>query len=297
MKKIISFALVLILLFSGCVSNEPPESPKTPEPPELPWEYNLEEHWKTDENGEKTEFGKHMFDNYHNCSVCKSQFYDFNDGRFSVSSFDENGKLSSSKYFENGELVSETEYAVNSDGNEIPVRTVYIHEDGNKIDSKLNEFGETSENVCYSPEGEILFENYYEYTFLEDGTYYLSFERYLDYKETRIFEYTYNKDGDWLSYTVYRLDTNSFVYGQIYEYEYDSEGRKIYRRALENGDIREEFFYEYYEDEEGLQSYCSKYIHYINDQHVKGHYTVTEYDKNGNVVSDSSYDSLGNKLS
>ena len=294
MKKIISFALVLILLFCGCVNNEPTE---TPEPPELPWEYNLEEHWKTDENGEKTEFGKHIFDNYHNCSVCKNQFYDFNDGRFTVSSFDENGKLDSSKYFENGEIVSETEYAVNSEGNEIPVRSVYIHENGEKVDSKLNEFGQIEESVYYSSDGEIIYESYCEYTLSEDGNYYLSFERLCHHKEIRIFEYSYNEAGDWLSYTVYRLDTHSFVSGETYEYEYDSEGRKIYKKSLRNGDINEEFFYDFYEDEEGLQSYCSKYIHYINDQHVKGHYTVTEYDKHGNVVSNSSYDSLGNKLS
>ena len=162
---------------------------------------------------------------------------------------------------------------------------------------KSNEFGEVEERISYSADGEILSEEYFEYTSSEDGTRYLSFEKYCDHKEIRIFENTYNESGDWLSYTVYRLDTGSLISEEFYEYEYDSEGRKIYKKALKNGELTEEFFYDFYEDGEGIQTYCSKYIHYIRDQHVNGHYTVTEYDKYGNTISESSYDSLGNKIS
>ena len=53
-------------------------------PPELPWEYNLEEHWKTDENGEKTDLGEHRLDNYFFCSVCKSQIIKWDDGSSTI---------------------------------------------------------------------------------------------------------------------------------------------------------------------------------------------------------------------
>ena len=46
MKKIVFHVFVLILalfVLCGCEDTVPPE---------FPWEYNLEEHWKTDENGE-----------------------------------------------------------------------------------------------------------------------------------------------------------------------------------------------------------------------------------------------------
>ena len=63
MKKVILLTFVLILVLSvlcGCENNASPE---------LLWEYNFEEHWRTDENGEKTESGKHQLDSQDICSV------------------------------------------------------------------------------------------------------------------------------------------------------------------------------------------------------------------------------------
>ena len=291
MKKIVFHIFVLILalfVLCGCENTVPPE---------LPWEYNLEEHWKTDENGEKIDFSEHQLDSNLVCSVCKSRIFKWDDGSSTIHKYDENGNTVSSKTYRNGEVISESEYAIGSNGNSFPARSVFFNDNGEKIDLKSNEFDQVVEGVCYSADGEILYEEYFEYTFSEDGTYYLSFEKYCDHKEIRIFENTYNESGDWLSYAVYRLDTGSLIFEETYEYEYDGEGRKIYKKALKNGELTEEFFYDFYEDGEDIQTYCSKYIHYIRDQHVNGHYTVTEYDKYGNTISESSYDSLGNKIS
>ena len=313
---------------------------------ESEWDRDLEEHWKTDENGEKTELGKHEFDDYDVCYTCGCQIYDWGDGRFSVNNFDKNGNILrstsyeangdtfeyfvdydengnriSSKNYENGELSMEEKYTTasngkviptyyvlyypngekyewiyDSKGNQIPLSQTFFNEEGNKMEYKYNEYGQRIEKKCYSTEGEILSESYNEYSLAEDGTFYLSFTSYSDYEAIRIFEYTYNELGDWTSYTVYRLDTHSFVSGKTYEYEYDEEGRKIYKKTIENGDLREEFFYDFYEDAEGLQSYCSKYIFYIIEQFTKGHYCITTYDKSGNVLSEVSYDSLGNVI-
>ena len=172
MKKIVFHVFVLILalfVLCGCENTVPPE---------LPWEYNLEEHWKTDENGEKIDFSEHQLDSNLVCSVCKSRIFKWDDGSSTIHKYDENGNTVSSKTYRNGEVISESEYAIGSNGNSFPVRSVFFNDNGEKIDLKSNEFDQVVEGVCYSADGEILYEEYFEYTFSEDGTYYLSFEKY-----------------------------------------------------------------------------------------------------------------------
>lgn len=314
MKKsvLLVFALILSLaVFGGCAEEN---KQGIPEPK---WERNAEEHWKTDENGKKTELGKHEIGHNNVCSVCGSSIISSEDGYLSINDYDENGNMTSctavdpdgtvydytyeykengksifSKTYKNGELYMENEYAVDSDGNQISVNSVSYFEDGGKVEAKYNEYGETKESKLYSSEGELLYESVYEYSFLDDGTYYLSSELCQNYEEIRIFEYFYNERGDEISYSVYRLDNHNLVTASNYEYEYDEEGRKTYKKTLENGSLREEFFYENYEDEGELNSYCSKYIYY----NPTGNYSVYEYNELGETISTATYDTFGNKI-
>ena len=314
MKKYIGIMLVFIIslaLFCGCAkgSTNLASEPK--------WERNTEEHWKIDENGNKTELGKHELGNNNICAVCGSFIISTEDGYSSINNYDENGNMTSCtvvdpdgtvyeyiyeypensesffcKTYKNGELFMEDEYPVDSNGNQISISYVMYSEDGSKIEAECNEYGETAKAYEYSPEGELLSEIIYEYSYSDDGTRYCSFDSCTNYQEIRIFEHHYNEFGDEISYTQYRLDNRNIISEEEYEYEYDEEGRKIYKKTLEHKSMREEFFYENCENEEGPYSYCSKYIYH----NQTGYYTVYEYNELGETISETNYDTFGNKI-
>ncbi|MBR2041306.1 MAG: hypothetical protein IJ945_02925 [Oscillospiraceae bacterium] len=57
--------------------------------------------------------------------------------------------------------------------------------------------------------------------------------------------------------------------------------------------LKNEYFFDYYEDENGTQSYCCKEIYY----NEMGGHTVFEYNQSGEVLSGTCYDPYGNKVS
>jgi len=291
MRNFIRTVFIILLVLSvlcGCAGKEA-ESPAL----EWKWEADPSGHWKIYENGEKSDFGEHDFNEISVCTVCGIESIEWNNGIISINAFDEEKNVTFSKNYKNGEIVAEYEIGYNEDGTERLIYSSEINPDGLKMITEYDESGRSVKAQFFYPDGTPHHESVYEYANPDGG---MSFERYTDYEEKRIFEYGYDEKGDWISYTVYRLDTGSFVSGQTFEYEYDSEGRKICQRTFEKDDLREEIFFGYYEDAEGVHCYRSKYIYYIIEDFIKGHYTVTEYNKDGEEISQESYDSLGNKI-
>ena len=318
MKKIALFILAAVLVFSFCAcADETSETEVITGIPEGAWDRNIEEHWKTDENGEIIYSGEHQFNESTACEICGCEIIDWGDGSYDISDYDGYGNIRRSTLYENGEvvgdsvyeyfyndygnillssrydngtLVEECSYSVNTEGYSVLTGSVTYFTDGTKSEYEYNEDGEIKNEHAYSAEGYLLFDSTYEYELASDGTSYLSKLTETDQIEEKIFEYVYNENGDFVTYTEYDF-YNAVLYTEEHEYEFDDEDRKTYHKTVVNGVIAEEIFFAYHEEEYGWWSYYDKQIVYNED----GSYTVYRYDENDELLSEESFDSNGNK--
>ncbi|MBR3952667.1 MAG: hypothetical protein IKJ82_03530 [Oscillospiraceae bacterium] len=291
MKKfpMLVFALIIAFaVFSGCSESEEPGTVI----PEVIWDYDPFEHWQNGENGEKLNAAEHEMGEDFLCKICSCRINDLGGGSYSINGYDENGNTVSFKEYQNGNLLSESELTADEEGNFITTHFVLYDPDGSKIVIRYNENGDILEEKGYSPDGSLYFENINEYALSDEGFSLLKSSLYTDYTEKLKFESVYNEHNDCIIYTTYGL-SGIKISSLESEYEYDEEGRKIYGKTTEYKRLKNEYFFDYYEDENGTQSYCCKEIYY----NEMGGHTVFEYNQNGEVLSETCYDPYGNKVS
>lgn len=291
MKKLLmlAFALIFVLaVLSGCSKSEEQGAVI----PEEIWDSDPFEHWQNGENGEKLNLGAHETGNEPVCTICGCIINDLGGGNYSINGYDKEGNMISFKEYQNGKLFLESELTADKDGNFVTTYSVLYDPDGSKIVTKYSENGDILEGMGYFPDGSLYFEDKYEYAVSDEGFRYLKSSLYTDYVEELKFESVYNEYEDCITYTTYGL-SGIMIRTQESEYEYDEEGRKVYGKTTEYKRLKNEYFFDYYEDENGIQSYCCKEIYY----NEMGGHTVFEYDQNGEILSETSYDPYGNKVS
>lgn len=284
------------------------------------WERNAKEHWQLCEDGEKLNVGAHTLNDEDICTVCGSSVLSYDDGKASVSDYDEHGdQIRHTYYAADGTKISETftEYATDADGNCYEVKsTEYQYIYGKVYIGEYNEYGDQTARTIsdldgnvehtdrfereYNDEGEPIWLKVYANdvlvqevtgfkTYVDEDSYMRFPEAVIDYWEdgTRIVT-AYRDDGEVATETYYKADGT--VEKEItYIYESDSEGNRTSIKAYESEHLIKES--EYALDEYGW-SYKAKETEYYED----GSKTVYEYDEDGELVSETKYDAEGNEI-
>lgn len=313
MKKIaVIIIAVLLVLLAGCGNASISEGAK--------WDRDSKEHWKYDENGEKIKIGAHEFDDQNNCTVCKSGFVDLGEGKtymvnyddefymlretyFNADGtidrdityeygFDEEGNMISLLTYVNGEISVEGEFMPGTGGYPILVSEKVHTEEGYNI-SYFNESACTG-LAFYNKNGDLLRESVFEQSVDKDGYTYISKEIYTDYEKGTKREIGYNEIIDPVYIYEYELADGEeiLVYTEVSEYDYDDEGNMLYHSIAVDGSLRQEFFYDWYEEDGSYLKFCSKEITYNDD----GSYAVYEYNVNAELIKKTAFDESGNKI-
>ena len=119
LKKYFAVLIALIMVFTafaGC-SKEESEETEVPFGP-VKWDRDINEHWITDEDGEKLNLGEHELDEIGICAVCKSEIIDFGDGFIEIYNYDEQGNLSRlSSYTSDNQCIDDCENIFEYDEN------------------------------------------------------------------------------------------------------------------------------------------------------------------------------------
>lgn len=282
------------------------------------WVADLENHWQVcNDCGEVFDTEAHTMNESEICEVCSKAVFDYGDGTYGVISYDEQGALSEDagydadgeliyryryvfEYYEDGNVKSEKDYVYDPAGygeEEILMsESVYLYcentefgevyqaesttyyEDGSSTYMECAENGEIIRSVEYDAEGNESSVSRYEYERDEQGyrTYMalyvdevLSYEEYYmstpECSEIVTKQVSYDENGEPWSTSEYK-------------YEFDDEGNLLYQAAYMDEVLDWETFYE--ADEEGFM-YLAK---------------ETDYDENGELVSEINYDAYGNEI-
>ncbi len=260
MKKAVVFIIifVLVLIFSGCSAKNPEiESPEisatlenneTFEPEEnLPWNRNIEEHWKVGENGEKLETSAHELGEDKICHVCKSFVAVYSEGSAEIIDFDEHSNpVHRTIYNSNGAVRLETftEYEYDEYGNAIFEKT-YPNTEYTKTDRDIsihsytvkNEYDKDSDGKFHLikrtvTSGDGMFvEEKYEESLITSTSYFDAEGKIL----TEV-SYNYSTDESGNRYLSEQIE-HDCLYGTKYFYGYNAKGDLLYLEELdENGE-------------------------------------------------------------
>ena len=315
LKKILVFALALMLVLSACSANEP-EVTEIPE--NATWDRNLTEHWINGEEGEKLHISEHELDEINACSVCGSEIIDWGDGFFDVYNYDDQGNLARQssygsdgeciddyenefeydesgniinlKVYQNGFLCGESEFSYSSEGWTYESKCTTYYSDGNYTVEEYNENGSNLFFRDFDAEGNLVTESINDFATDQYGNEYLLKSTTIDNTGYE-YIYQYNEYNDITHIEEYDAAKN-LVYDESHEYEYDEEGRKIHKKTYLGGVLSYELIFGYAEDESGWWSYYDTEITYSED----GSYTVCKYNENDELLSKVHYDANGNPV-
>ena len=299
LKKFFILVLALMLVLSGCASGEAAE---------INWESDLNEHWVTDENGEKNKTAEHDFGDGRVCSVCGCEVFDYGNGSGEVFGYidAERNYANSLKIYENGELVQEYTAVYEFDENGKPTysatyagekimeeffynesASVFYEEDGSYGKRVDNEDG-TSVYTQYDADGTISYERYYAPK--NDTENYLVKSIDFDFDAGVKYVIEYNIDGNVTHHETYDLDDNLL---STVIYEYGEDGYPTYQANYEGETLSSELYLMTKFDAEGNPfSQPTKEIIYNED----GGYLVYEFDEEGILTTEETYDANGNKV-
>ena len=310
MKKylsLLSACLIFITVFTACSSHSHTADEN--------WYVDLENHRSIcAECGEQIKTEPHEFDEEGCCAVCGATLFDFGDGTYSIMSYDSQGGINFDGYYDgDGNLLSSRRY-VNEYYEDGYVKSISTYEYDPLIygDSEImtgkdrylvcenSEYGEAylDESTAYNADG-----SGYTTKFAENGDIitYTEFDAEGNSTSSSRYEYEYDENGERLYMAVYtddKLDYEEFsvavpnsssaITKQIlynadglvlslyeYDYEFDSEGNTLRHTAYLNGVIDWENIYEYSDG-------CT----YLAIE--------TDYDENGELISEIHYDADGN---
>lgn len=309
-KKLIALILACMMVLSVMTACSSSDDAAT-----SGWVADGKEHWKVFvESGEKTEVGAHELNEVNQCAVCGSEIWDFGD---SVSvyaydtygnitrmadydadgnlvsetvdeyEYDTDGNITKDKQYIDGVLSGETEYTVTDGESTISGFTAY-YEDGSKSIAEYDANGNSVKLTDYDSDGAVVFQADSEYAEDSNGEWYESqcTETYSD--GTKI-ECTYNERGDALSRVCYDADGN-VESSETWEYAYDDDGHKKTEVSYVDSKIWQEITYKTVYGENETFTYPETIAEYDED----GSKTVSVYNENDEVVSETKYDPEGN---
>ena len=311
MKKILIMLLALSIAafaFAGCGDKniDPPAKHTANDY----WSASPESHWHDcSECDDKTELGKHTFDENGECTVCRATVYENEDGSKDVYVYDEQGALTlQAGYDSNGEqtyiIRSVNEYY--DDGNVSAYRTYIdgiLTDEATFLRCKDPENGEVymSEYIAYEEDGSKRVEKYDEASNLDTVTFYDA-EGEITAVERNTYEF--DGEGNRLRYTTY---VNDKISRDIFSFVAEN-GEVLDSKCMyydDNGETESEYIYEYEFDDAGNQKHQALKINgilnfecYYSLDSEGFAYTSREitYDENGKVVEDISYDAEGNEI-
>lgn len=306
---LLSCALAAALL-SGCAGGHTHEASDT-------WEVDCDRHWRPcTECGKAMEESAHTLDDAYTCTVCGAQIIELDEGK-SLSLFNENGDpLKLADYDADGNLITETVYTYEYDADGVLIRStattdgvlteestytaengesvlkqnVSYTDDGSKTVNDYDENGNCVHMVCYEKDGSVSFESTSEYALTADGEWYESkcTETQADGSKTVS---TFAENHDQLSATFYEAD-GSVLYKYTWERTYDENGNWKTMKHYSDGVLITDTVFATVTTEDGSVTYPQTVTEYAED----GSRTVTVYDENENVLSETHYDANGNKV-
>lgn len=282
------------------------------------WSADFDNHWMTcTDCGEKMDVGAHTLDDADTCTVCGAQLIDWGDSK-SLFLFDENGEpLKTADYDADGNVLTETVYTYEYDGDgglirsttttdgvlteewlyttasgeSVPEQVISYMDDGSKTVSEYDEIGNPIRMCVYEADGSLSFEAESEYALSADGEWYET-----QYTETQDdggkIVSTFAENGDQLSATHYEAD-GSVRYAYVWAYTYDEDGSWERVQCYRDGTLTSELVYATVTTEDGWMAYPETVTEYAED----GSRTVTVYDENETVLSETHYDASGTIIS
>lgn len=283
--------------------------------PSAEWDRDAVNHWRNCDCGEMTELSAHVMEDTF-CTVCGSKVWVYDDGTADVYDYFDNGNLRRNTFYDvDGTVFSdyryeygyddagcmlwsktwlgdllceEVQYAVSADGESIPTEQKGYNEDGTWACNEYDLYGNVTCIRTYTAEVAVVFEETYEYTYLEEG---LIAETKISgrFDDGSSYVWVDNQYGDRVSSIMYEAD-GSISMNFATEIGYDELGNKQWYKRYSDGVLMEEAVYALYTDEAGSWSYEQRYTEYLED----GGKIVIEYDHEGGEVSRTECDAQGN---
>ena len=323
-KKHIIAGLLAAALLTGC--GEKPQSDAQPtqednkhtHTAQSGWKWNGTDHWQVCECGETMNTGAHDVNDRQFCKDCGVEVWTYGDGTAEIWVYNDQGDLIESVYYDergkagdrytyeyehdqdgnvllersycNGKLDSEYTYVVGSEGLSVMIQSVY-YSDGERVISQYDEDGNRIYDCIKDKKDNILSETLIEYAMTEDGEFYIQKETELEGTGAKNI-LTYNEHCDWVSWEWYD-EEGQLISVENWEYAYDEQGQMLWLKEYVDGVLVHEIA-SYGELILGgdILRYEETVIDYWND----GSYTIINYDENGEVVSEVTYDFEGNVI-
>lgn len=281
------------------------------------WGADGGEHWKICVDcGEAFEKAVHTPDDSDICTECGAQVIDWGDS-VSVYQFNEYGECTRmADYDEDGTLTAETifTYEYDADGNLRFSSTVvdgaltdestyaligresaiseYISymDDGSKNVSTYDENGNVTLTVFYDAAGSEDSRTESEYALNADGEWYEAVSTSTE-ADGSVYVMEFSEMGDQTGRSIYDAAGN-LVSADIWEYTYDEDGNWATRKNYYNGVLTEEIILATVKSEDGSMTHPQT----VTEYDESGAKTVTVYDENDEVVSETHYDADGREI-
>lgn len=280
------------------------------------WDVDLTSHWQIcNECGETVKLGEHKlkFDDFgvaEICKICGVEIINWGDGTGTTvwlydGSNDNNGIGNPVKflnYDNNGELTETTtfEHERDSDGNIIKT-----------LEYKNGAFYRESyyamtDNGNFKEKEIIIYDDGSVTTLLyalnSKGESYIASDTFKEQDGSKTVNEA-NEMGDIIKSTIYEADGTIFNV-RSWEYTYNEEGEMVVSKEYLDGELSSESTYKYikeeytYEDNGQTFTGCSisGYTDTRTQYRYDGSKTVTVYDENYNILSETTYDANGNEI-
>lgn len=303
MKKIVSMMVLAMLLALAACGDPHTHAAEV-------WELSGKEHWKTCECGEEFDRGAHTLDDMDCCTACGAEVIDWGDsvdvtcrdaqgnptcylsydangnlvGNIRIDyTYDESGNVTGELHYDNDVLAEEYAY----EGGVLTARISY-YPDGTKQISLYDAEGNLLSAVNYDAEDQMTMGIYSEYAQDADGNWY-------ECRNTTVDEFgckyvgEYNECGDQILWATYDPDGNVENH-ERYEITYNEEGQKDTVKTYSHDVLVQEMVYTLVTYEDGWMNYPGT----ITDYHEDGTKTVSVFDENDQLLSQTHYDADGN---
>lgn len=282
------------------------------------WDADLTDHWKScSDCSQATEKGAHTPDESDICTVCGAQIVDWGESK-SLYQFTENGDpLKLADYDQEGTLLSETVYQYEydeagnmthsvctsdgivtveniytvTDGESVLSQSVSYMEDGSQFTSSYDAYGNSIQLLYLNADGGVEEQVDSQYALSAEGEWYEAVSVTTEADGSKyICEFFEN--GDQTSIANYDAEGN-LLNTCTWEYTYDEDGNWQTKKEYHNGILTIDMVYATVTTEDGSTTYPQTVTEYQED----GQKSVTVYDENDNVISQTYYNADGSVIS
>lgn len=294
MKKLIqmlTIALMLCLLLTACGHKHDFAS----------WNSDPETHWQVCECGEITEKQPHTADSWGYCQVCGLSVSNYEDGTYSVITYDQQGAISSqidydadgsvlsemtceTEYYDNGHpkhqkryydgvLEGECFYQPNSQGGMYISKEIVYYGACKYIRTYDENWNLLTYTTC-DLDDKVLTEDRYEYQFDSQGNA-IQTTCYTDDELSNVSEDMVGPDGEMYNVSNVCYENGKVLYTITNQYQFDDAGHMTVKQEYTDGVLSYEMRYQ-----KGQQDYYLSY--------------EASYDESGNLLRAYHYDANGN---